>query len=410
MLLVKLLALLLVAILLAGCNHKHFHTPPERFPGRNGNSNHLLTIQFNDHGDLWDEAGYQNALALIRETRAQSPTGRVIVVTYVHGWKHNADAADTDYQHFRTLLGRMAVAPERKSPLIGIYIGWRGSSFPVPILENLTFWSRHGAAKRVAGIRMTEVLSQLMHATKAAGNASRFVIIGHSFGGRVVETVLAQSLVGVLVDNEMEPGRNPAAPFDLAILLNTASEARQTFQFIEALHSVGLQSGPQEPPLVLGITSRADWATGAVFPVGRFFPTLGSALLGGMRRDREAEAGGILETASNGDRYPGQFYQSMWTAGHMWFMRSHELVVDPQDAGRVRIQPLAKGEDGRPAQPWNKTPYWVIHEPKGDIIRDHNDIWRDPRLVACLEGYIAGALEGAQPRRLQMRPIAETKH
>ena len=409
MLLVKVLAFLLVALLLVGCNHKHFETLQESFPGRNGNTNHLLNIQFNDHGDLWDEADYQNALALIRETRAQSPTGRVIVVTYVHGWKHNASADDSDYQHFRSLLGRMAMAPERKSPLIGIYIGWRGSSFPVPILENLTFWSRHGAAKRVAGIRMTEVLSQLMHATKASGNASRFVIIGHSFGGRVVETVLAQSMVSVLVDNETEAGQQPKAPFDLAILLNTASEARQTFQFIEALHSVGLQSGPQEGPLVLGITSKGDWATGAMFPVGRCFPSLGSALLGGMRRDREAQAGSILLATSNGDGYPGQFYQSMWTAGHMWFMRSHELVVDPQDARRVKILPLATGEDGRPAQPWNGTPYWVVHEPTGDIIKNHNDIWRDARLVACLEGYIAGAIEGAQPRRLNLRPMLPPK-
>lgn len=405
MILAKIGLLLLLLAALAGCNHRKFPTAPERFSSANGNVNHLVNIQFNDHGDLWDERAYKDALALIRDTRTQSPTGRMIVMVYVHGWRHNAAETDTDYRHFRDLVHRTAQAADRKSPVIGIYIGWRGQSLDLPGLEFLTFWSRHGAAKRVAGIRMSEVISQLMHTTKGNGGRSRFIIIGHSFGGRVVETVLAQSMVSVLVDNEEAAGGSPRAPFDLAILMNTASEARQTFQFIEALNSIGLVGPAGDDPLVLGITSSSDWATGAAFPAGRLVPVFASALFGGMRRDREAgEPGSILQARSNGERYPGQIHQSMWTAGHMWFLRSHELVEDAQDRGRVLIRPLAKGSDGQPAQPWNDTPYWVVHEPTGKIIRGHNGIWDDPRLVACLQGYIAGALKRETPRMLLLRP------
>ncbi|HEY3399321.1 MAG TPA: hypothetical protein VGK03_01720 [Geothrix sp.] len=398
------LLLALVAVFI-GCNHKKFPTAPERFSSENGNVNHLVNIQFNDHGDLWDEGSYKGAMNLIQETRAQSPTGRVVVVTYVHGWRHNAAEDDTDYGHFRNLIHHTAQAADRKSPVIGIYIGWRGSSFQVPVLEYLTFWSRHGAAKRVAGTRMSEVISQLMHATKGGSGTSRFIIIGHSFGGRVVETVLAQSMVSVLVDNGTGPGLDPKAPFDLAILLNTASEARQTFQFIEALNSIGFVGAAGDDPLVLGITSRRDWATSAAFPAGRFAPVFLSALFGGMRSDRDAqEPGSILAARSNGESYPGQIHQSMWTAGHMWFMRSHELVEDERDRNRVLIRPLRLGSDGKPAQSWNDTPYWVVHEPTGNIIQGHNDIWRDPRLVTCLQGYIAGALKAREtPRKLILR-------
>ena len=401
----KVYLALVFILVMVGCNHQKFLTGAEHFQSKNGNTNHLVNIQFNDHGDLWDEKAYKASLSLIQDTRAKSPTGRVIVVVYVHGWKHNAAPDDTDYGHFRTLVQSTAGAVDRKSPLVGIYIGWRGSSLPVRLLENLTFWSRHSAAKHVAGIRMSEVISHLMHTTKGEGESSPFIIIGHSFGGRVVETVLAQSMVSVLVDNELEPGKPPKAPFDLAILLNTASEARQTFQFIEALNSIGLVGDAGDHPLVLGITSKKDYATAAAFPVGRFFPVLGSALFGGMRLDRDGGKDTILDAVSNSEHYPGQIHQSMWTAGHMWFMRSHELVEDERDRTKVIIRPLQKGSDGKPAEPWNDTPYWVVHEPEGKIIKDHNDIWRDPRLVACLQGYIAVALKREAPRVLTLRSV-----
>ncbi|ARO88797.1 hypothetical protein EBAPG3_014035 [Nitrosospira lacus] len=81
-------------------------------------------------------------------------------------------------------------------------MGWRGESVSVLGLDNLTFWSRKNAPERIVHSGVTEVLSklELLKRTKDSmvpggslpnkTSATRLVVVGHSFGGAIVHSLL----------------------------------------------------------------------------------------------------------------------------------------------------------------------------------------------------------------------------
>jgi pimeloyl-ACP methyl ester carboxylesterase len=79
--------------------------------------------------------------------------------------------------------------------VIGIFVGWRGLSFYAGWLTNLTFWNRKTAALRVALGSVRELFARLRRFRESHDSDSTLVIVGHSFGGLVVFSALAQSLV-----------------------------------------------------------------------------------------------------------------------------------------------------------------------------------------------------------------------
>ena len=87
-------------------------------------------------------------------------------------------------------------------------------------------------------------------------DAQYTVLLGHSFGGLVVERSVAHA-INAEIHEHAEPSK--ALPADLILLLNPASDSILTRQMIAALYSRHLEDTRQ---FVVSLTSTADQATG----------------------------------------------------------------------------------------------------------------------------------------------------
>ena len=116
-------------------------------------------VEFDERGDFWDRGQLRETARAIEHTRKP-----VLLVTYIHGWHHNANDRKPggqnpgDVQTFRCLLSELAVSESTKDYQVhGVYLGWRGRLIEGP-LDYLTFLDRKAAATRIAGTPVTETI------------------------------------------------------------------------------------------------------------------------------------------------------------------------------------------------------------------------------------------------------------
>ena len=160
----------------------------------------LAFIELDDHGELWSPAQVARALARIRHASA-SDEGAILLV-FIHGWGHNAAEGDANVEGFRSWLASVSEIEAMRAPanprrVVGVYVGWRGKSSRLKALGVLTFFERFAAAKRVASPATTQVLYEMM-LTARANPRNTTVVAGHSFGGLILESAMAQALIGSL--------------------------------------------------------------------------------------------------------------------------------------------------------------------------------------------------------------------
>jgi hypothetical protein len=100
--------------------------------------------------EAWDRRQLPEAIAMIE--RATSLPRPPVVVVFIHGWKNNADR---DERHrngnvvgFEGVLEYLRQSVYPQSPVIGIYIGWRGDLVPPywPARRQLSYFNRENAA------------------------------------------------------------------------------------------------------------------------------------------------------------------------------------------------------------------------------------------------------------------------
>ena len=238
------------------------------------------------------------AIADLRNQLEQDD-GKVLSFVYVHGWNHSARNDDRDVDRFRKLLSsRAEFFPDRK--IVGIYVGWQGKSVDVPGLNYLTFWGRKNAAHHVSEGRVRELFSRIRGLRaywngRRAGSATdqdcdwepsgndrcklRTIMIGHSFGGLILFSSAAPYLLETLtIDRDLPPSeQRPRAArargiADLIVLLNPAFEGSRYDPIFNA--SLHYKAQDKEPPLLVMLTSDADWATKKAFPVARWFNSI----------------------------------------------------------------------------------------------------------------------------------------
>jgi pimeloyl-ACP methyl ester carboxylesterase len=238
---IRLELMLLLAVLLAltACTAATMHRPDsvER------KDDFILTfIEFDDHGEPWAPAQLERTIKVIDE---EHNTGKqTVVVLFVHGWQNDASKRedrkhDNNVEGFQRLLEttrqvmrRAGRGPDEVS-LIGVYLSWRGRSTDVGLLKPMTFYSRRGAGQRAASVSTTEAILRVMSAAKN-NPLSTGVVIGHSFGGMIVERALIQALVGYSLRQETEI--KPAG--DMVILINPASQSMKAKNMVSLLKRV----------------------------------------------------------------------------------------------------------------------------------------------------------------------------
>jgi pimeloyl-ACP methyl ester carboxylesterase len=320
----------------------------------------LAIVEFDDQGRCYHRAQMDelaNKLAELSSTDA-------IIVAFVHGWKHNAKSDDDNLADFLGVL-RQAVEREHEAsiesqtparPVLGVFVAWRGMSLHGLGLENLTFWDRQAAGRRVAVGSVRELLGRIRRYRNQRlgtnGGKPLFVVAGHSFGGMIVFSALAQSLIesALTARDKIVPGFA-----DLVILINPAFEAGRympLYDLIEARRQAGAPVA--QPPVFVCATATNDYATGVLFPIGNLYTLLTESFRGFK-----------------------EFDTAIRTPGHVPWMATHRLMPNGESPG-YRRDTLNESDDNNP--------FWII-EADPAIINGHNGIFL-PRFMTFLSDLV----------------------
>lgn len=404
----------------------------------------LAFIEFDDRGEMFDRKQLEQVLDTIQEIKnsaaqqtqnarkeAQSngvacpkeenPDLQPVVAVFVHGWKNNASERSGNVWGFRQLLGGFSyqfshpVCPNgdprqtpNQVPVLGIYIGWRGAVLSPPLLKELTFYDRRDKSQNLPNAHMVEALVKIMRTAK--GNDFKgdtiSILIGHSFGGAVLETALTQTLENRIV--EAPPHGKIYWPADLIVFVNEAQQATQSYQLIESLmenvdprppctcadakalpipqvapgssQTALPEPTPTPPPpqlaRIVSITSTGDAATGVAFPLAqglsrpfnslRTYPKKPNRL--GLKRQTPM----YLKTTAHLTEFQSHVFGENNDPG------VHDALNLCEPAFDIEMKSLLGPKKHyliveRPGAP-NRTPYWVMQMPPS-IVPDHSTIF-----------------------------------
>jgi len=377
----------LAAALLCGCGHLNplyqNSTAQPKNSVRAKEGHQLAFIEFGEQGSYQDPTQLQNAVDLIKSTP------RPLVITYVHGWHNNAGSKDVD--RFSDWLRDLSKTPRVRDSglhLIGVYLGWRGEITDVPVIRQFSFYSRKSAAERLASnFDCYDAIAAISQAAREShqNDGQYTVLIGHSFGGLVVERAVAHAINAEIHGHAAAERSLPA---DLILVVNPASDSVLTRQMIAALAS--RETGDTRPFLV-SLTSTADAATGTAFPVS-------TSLAATTKAFNKVELPGLFDDAEK--KLPKResertFYTT--TPGHNAFLVNHKTaklpgtmeVPDDVSALATNLSSKLSGEEFATDRSkgvldlWRiernenvDVPYWNVSVDPS-IIKDHGDIWNE---------------------------------
>ena len=357
-------------------------TPPAYCPAANGQFT-LSFIEFDDMGELWSAKELDSAIAAIKSAKGKAP----LVLIFIHGWKNNASDQSGNVWGFRCELGRIAYELNPLGrPVIGVYLGWRGDIVRGDTLKNLTFANRMTAAARIPGAHMTGAITQIMRETKGSdgkGDAT-LIVVGHSFGGLVLERAVTQALVERIAQAG-EGGDGIQFPADLVVCLNEAGPALEAKQLLDLLwrEHLGFSTrGGEQHPLLLSMTSEGDTATHLAFPGGQALSLLKVDL---RKYDPPGDEFGITDQTS--------YY--LHTTANTEALQSHVIAPTPNptvDCTKPGVYTCATIPGGKTytvsqkAGAKNTTPYWAMQMPV-EFVPDHTNIFR-PEFDALLYAFL----------------------
>jgi hypothetical protein len=430
-------------------------------------------VEFDERGDYLDFQQHRHAYLKIKQL-ADKEKEHLLVVMYVHGWKNNAQSGDAvEFNGFLQRLTTLPFVQEGNFRVHGVYLAWRGNAVAhaldrksdfftdteqafggQPVVnvryarkapfgwllwlpEHLSYWSRKNAAEdKVSGVSIIRTIFTCGHTAKrySQNNATnRVFLLGHSFGALMLEQSFAPASLARLTDewpwDDEERIKNAKAnplPLDLVVLVNSAAPsiyAKQLHGYMvahrEALAGSGVVGA--DGPLIISLTSKADWATGVVHTWGNALAPLYPSLW------RKYDGNDfILATNDSAIKIPQSYYYRR-TPGHNpllvnhWIVpaveqpRTEEAKADARQSFMQRNMDLRRTAEvtnrtfytsprkpgGQPSvwqittappsedEKWStykghkpvalgpravRSGYWILRCPK-EIIRGHDDIW-----------------------------------
>jgi pimeloyl-ACP methyl ester carboxylesterase len=345
----------------------------------------LAIVEFDDQGRCYDR-GQMDGVS--QRLEALSPDGAatgedVILVVFVHGWQHDARSDDDNLTAFRALLSKTVdyekahassgVAPR---PVLGVFVGWRGlSDYGLgAVVADTTFWGRQAAGQRVAVGSVRELFGRLRHyrnrQQKRDGNPL-LVIVGHSFGGMIVFSALAQSLIQAA---SAPVGMVTPEFADLVLLVNPAIEGARFIPIYDLVTSAAFKARTtKQLPVFICAQANNDQPVGLVFPLGNAGHAIDEATIGDLEKECVTHAIGFVPS-----------------------FRTHALAGPTADKPFVLEPPGTVQAD----------PFWVVGAAK-EVIDGHGGIWQTPFLqfiaslvfqhVQASKKGPAGDLESAAP-------------
>jgi len=429
-------------------------------------------VEFDERGDYLDfnqhRHAYEKVLALAQKHE------HLVVVIFLHGWRNNGQSGNVvDFNEFLHQLSTHTDVKGADHRVHGIYLSWRGAClkhairpgdkpfqevskqygggivdlrqaarFPTfnELLETFSYFDRKGVPEHLSsGTSLSRTIITCAHVAKRFRPESHVFLIGHSFGGLMLERTFQNATVGELIkswpfgnqEKSAETKANPL-PFDTVVLVNSAAPSIYARQFQSFLaghghamsryHVVGANS-----PVFFSLTSSGDWATGIIHPLANTF----CFLLPTLRRKYKGDDFILAPDNRSKDVLIQQSYYYRHTPGHNpllvnRFIEPSEAptsIVEASSGNHLRDNLLSSGEtrafttsprtEGEPTRHWSinfppttetfdrfsrykayrpvvwqsdsgvytykDTAYWIIRCPK-EIIKDHNDIWSQPAM------------------------------
>jgi hypothetical protein len=280
----RILVTLALAILLTSCaayGPYHGNTASQPLNSIRGPADgryKFAFIEFGDQGSALDTSQRSAALEVIH----QAP--RPLLFVYIHGWQNNANSGDVcRFEHFIDSVSKFPEITGRKINVIGVYIAWRGQDITLPVAKFLTFWSRKSAGTTIAAQNgCLATISELALAARAPEKTFHHcVLLGHSFGGLVLENTISHSIL-----DASSTGARNTSPWDMAVAFNPADSSvgsRQLMSELDYLYkydpvrhayvgrSPGADKGSvlgENRPFLVILQSENDMATGQFFPIG----------------------------------------------------------------------------------------------------------------------------------------------
>ncbi len=226
---------------------------------------------------------------------------KIVVIVFIHGNQNNARLDSNNYPHFLQLIDCLNSGgqeferhmkslqegtlkkrfdkfkgnddfdckqpqPGGETRYVGVYIGWRGS------LNTLRLDFQQRAARLVAdNDDILRILRSLRDTTKPdVGSPSRLVLLGHSFGGLILERAIYH------LYQPQASGGAAVQPFaDMAMTFNEATGGVIPKRLIEKTNgysSTSLTPGSEKiplRPLLITLHSKSDPLTGPFATGGR---------------------------------------------------------------------------------------------------------------------------------------------
>ncbi|SCY64675.1 hypothetical protein [Pseudomonas sp. NFACC37-1] len=313
-----------------------------------------------------------------------------LVTVYVHGWHHSAAPDDSDIKNFKTLVFDSAGG----KPGLGIYVAWRGDSINSDSVLGMvpsylgTFWDRKSTAHNIGnGGGVTELLRSLSD-IRTGHQTSRFLVIGHSFGGAIVYSSLSDGIAENL-RRDAQDSKDYSPIADLVVLINPAFEAMRLRPLYG--YARNYQYPVTQPQRLIIVTSEADSATGFWFKVGRRLGTLTQAYPEGSYVEQDSTAVGHYDpyithklTAVKSCPSPDQLLGPAGSSGRPQSMciedENNKLLLTRCDQnGKCDLDGVQHYLNlGKPGSniPHN-FPIYNIRTTK-DVIPSHVSIWKPP--------------------------------
>ena len=391
----NIVAVAAAVLILAACTHlsplRHNSVENPQNSVVAENNYKVAFVEFGEHGSYQDPTQLKNAIDLIEET------DKPLVITYVHGWQNNVESGDV--KNFESLLARLNRAPAIRDVgfhVVGVYLGWRGKFTPVPILKEISFWNRKATAERLASnYDCYDAIASISEAARKYHPARQYtVLLGHSFGGLIVERSVAHAINAEIHGHG---GADRSMPADLMIVVNPASDSILARQMISALYSRKTEG---TRPIFVSLTSTADSATGVAFPIA----TTLAATTKGFNKVAAPGRNGSIQSER-------EFYTS--TPGHNRMLINHvtlnlqKTISSPQ--GHPALETNLEhnlsadvftldGANGK-LDLWQikrigdvDVPYWNVKVDRS-IIANHGDLWNERA-----EAMMAAIFRIANPR------------
>jgi hypothetical protein len=372
----------------------------------------LAFIEFDDRGEFFERGQLDQALHTISQVKETASTEYpAAVVLFVHGWKNNASDRSDNVAGFKKMLACLGVqfnppgSPPEQTRIVGIYLGWRGAVVSAPVVKELTFWDRRNESRNLPGAQVVETLLSIMKVSKGNRYSANgiSILIGHSFGGGLLETALTQTLENIILDTPS--GHQIDWPANLTVLINEAAPAAQSYQLIESMDTnirTRPPCGPGQPgrtptdfymPAVISMTSVGDWATGGFFPIGQ-------ALTRPFNSLRTYPHPNALGLQSQTGMYLKTTAFTKAFASHVLDTETSKTVTSNRSAGCqvTLISDISGTKFQMVEQPGSKnlSPYWVTQLPTA-IVPDHSTIFGAPFRSLMIDLVLTSRTLGPKP-------------